>query len=115
MSSKEKTSYANKNVKCKLKQCLNNEKGTCHLSFPFAKRLTANSIHCVFYDDDFEKSWEEYKAQGGTQGALRRMRGRRSTKELKEIKKAKRKLRSDKGQPRQSKKKKGETTLGELM
>lgn len=60
--------------KCKLKYCLNNENELCSLIKPFAKLIKPDSIHCEFFEDDFEKSWKNYKERGGTIGALIRLK-----------------------------------------
>lgn len=62
------------NLNCNLKQCLNHIDGSCELTVPFAKRLTPNSIHCKFYDNNFDESWHQYKNLGGTMSALIRLR-----------------------------------------
>jgi len=98
--------------KCKLTSCLNFENGECSVAvIPFVNRIVLNSIKCCpYFDIDFEKSFQEYKRQGGTLAAVARMNGKKTESELAEVKKAKRKPREDKG-----KKRKKETSLEEFM
>lgn len=103
----------NKVIKCKLSTCLNCEKKKCTLFVPsIIRRIIPNSIKCPYFDDDFEKTIKEYKARGGTIGAVIRMKGKLTEEEAKKIKKDKRKTRSDKGKKRKPKK---ENTLKELF
>jgi hypothetical protein len=95
-----------KKVKCKLKDCLQNEKGSCELNHvPFLNKLLPSKVLCPYYDNDFEKSCQEVKAAGGVLGILLRNKNKMTEKEVKETKKAKRKPRKDKGQKKTAKKK----------
>jgi hypothetical protein len=98
-------------IKCCLKQCLNYNKGICELVRPFGKRLTPNHITCVFFDDNFSKSWDSYKQHGGTISALIRMKKGLADDAEVNVKKTKgRRPRKDKGQKREPK-----TNLDEIM
>ena len=102
--------------KCKLKTCLNNEKGECDIGAACISKIILNSIKCPFFDDDFDKSYKDFKAHGGMMGAIAKMKGKKlkTEKELKNIKKAKRKPRNDVGEKRGPRKKK-DNTLGEFL
>lgn len=92
-------------VKCKLKQCLNCEKGVCEPGpITILKKVTPNTIKCPYFDDDFDKSWEAFKKAGGVLGAILRSKGKKTEEELKEAKKSMRKPRKDKGKKRGKKK-----------
>jgi len=102
-----------KKINCKLNTCVNIEKKSdCSLDcLPFSKNLIPSSIKCPYFDDDSEKSIEEYKRKGGTLGAIARMYGRKTESELKQEKKSKRKPREDKGKKR----KKEENSLEDMF
>jgi hypothetical protein len=101
----------NKEVLCNLKTCLNYENGKCSIaSLPYIDEVISNSIKCKFFDDDFKKTFKEFMAKGGMQGAIARMRGKKTEEEIAEVKKLKRKSKSDK-----VKKPKKENTLEDLI
>ena len=103
----------NKNAKCKLQQCLNNEKGECLVTVPtMIKKLSNGSIKCLYYDIDREETIKEFMSKGGVIAAIAKTKGKRTEMELKEAKKAKRKPRVDKGKKRNSKK---ENSLKEIL
>jgi len=107
-----------KEIKCKIKTCLNNEKGKCSIFIPtIISKLTPNKISCNYFDDNFRKSFEEFKNKGGVVGEIARKSGRRTPSEIEDVKKSKRKKRSDKGQKKGSKKKKPkkENNLGDIV
>lgn len=104
-----KLSGLNMNLtKCSLKNCLQNEKGFCENTIPnILSTMKPNQVSCIYFDDDRDKSFQEFKSKGGMLAAVNRMRGHRTESELKEAKKAMRKTRSDKGEPKVGGKKRG--------
>lgn len=107
-----------KEIKCKIKTCLNNDKGKCSIFIPtIVQKLSPNKVSCKLFDDDFQKSFEEFKNKGGVLGELARRSGKRTPSEIEKAKKAKRKTRSDKGQKKGPKKKKSkkENNLGDIV
>ncbi len=91
-------------VKCNQKACLNYEKigrtGMCgHFIPPILDKIIPNTIKCPFFDNDFWKTYEEWKRKGGMFCKKKSM----TVEEAKEIKKARRKPRSDIGKTRNKK------------
>ena len=79
-----------KRKKCCLSDCLNLEDGKCSLTPPVFKPKH-NDKHCKYYDNDFKKTYEEFKRAGGVLGEYMRKHGKLSEDDAKEIKSEKRK------------------------
>ncbi len=93
-------------IKCKLKHCLNCEKGVCEAGSPnVMQQVRPNTKNCPFYDDNFDKTWKSFKKSGGVLGAILRSKGKHTEEDLKEAKKKMRKPRKDKGKKRKGGKK----------
>jgi len=104
--------------KCNLKQCLNNEKDRCIFLVPSAQdKIITNSIKCPFFDDDFQKTYKEWKNKGGVLGDLARMNGKKIPISLDESKEEKRKLKKEKKMKDKNirKKRKEKNSLDELF
>lgn len=105
-------------IKCKIKTCLNYDKGECYITIPtIVPKLTPNKLSCEYFEDDLQKSFDELKKRGGILEEIARRNGKRTSSEIEDVKKAKRKTRSDKGQkkgPRKRKPKK-ENNLGDIV
>ena len=85
-----------KAIKCKLKQCLNCEDGICSTGVPLIEKMVIpSSIKCKFFDDDFDKTYNEFKKAGGVLGIVLRGKGKLTEEEAKEEKKAMRKAKAD--------------------
>jgi hypothetical protein len=85
-----------KQIKCKLKTCLNCENGICKVDVPIIEKIVIpSSIKCDFFDNDMKKSYTEFKNSGGVLGHILRKKGKQTEEEIKETKKEIRKAKSD--------------------
>jgi len=83
-------------IHCKLKQCLNFEDGICSTDIPtILKAVKPDTIKCPFFDEDFKKTYNEFKKAGGVLGVVLKGKGKLTEEEVNEEKKAKRKARAE--------------------
>lgn len=88
---------------CKETMCLNNESGKCEISKYGFFKIQTNTKKCQFYDDDFEKTFDEWKKNNTALYTS-----------VVEQKQKRRKPRSDKGKSRKEKESK-KTILTDLL